>query len=544
MQDPGPAAPRWLYGPKSDLFLGAGLLYMGFFALQMLAGNEMRSVFPLAFFPLITLVFGAPHYGATLLRVYQQRADRQRYVLFAGYATAVIAGLYVAGLHNYAIGSLLITLYVTWSPWHYSGQNYGVALLFFRRRGVAPEGGLKRTIYASFVLSYALVFVSIHSVGSSASYVPASYQGTVFEIWRLGFSGSLLAGLYLLLVVAYLASVGIALVGLLSRAPARDLAPGVLVMGTQALWFALPSIALHYGLLQTVDPLRGEFRDYAFTWIALGHFLQYLWITTFYSVESDSRRERARYFGTALCAGSLLWVVPALVASPMLLGELPFNMGLMALTAAMINLHHFVLDGAIWKLRDGPVARALLRQSSAATSATTGGRWHRPLLVFGALCVAFSLFTKLDVIQAERRGAAGDASALASTQQRRAWFARSHPAVVLSLARERLLEGDLEGARSHAEWSLSLYPTPGAHIVLGMVAEKSGRLSEAAGHFEDSLALDPDRAITHARLGSVQLQQGNSAAGRASLARARQLAPDDPRVADFVQTVRRREGVP
>ena len=528
-------AARWLYGPTSDLMFGAGLLYFGFFALQAVAGAEMRELWPSSFFPLVTLLFGAPHYGATLLRVYEQRADRQRYVLFASHATIVLAGLYVAGLWNYGIGSLLITLYITWSPWHYSGQNYGVALLFFRRRGVAPDARLKRLIYASFILSFLLVFVSVHTAGSGASYAPASYQGTVFQILRLGIPRSLAAWLFPFLMLGYLGSFAAAVIGLMKRGSLRDLTPGLVVMATQGLWFALPSIALRYGLFQSIEPLRGEFRDYAFTWIALGHFLQYLWITTFYSVGSDTRSERTRYLAKALCAGSLLWVIPALVASPLLLGELPFNMGLMALTAAVINLHHFVLDGAIWKLRDGPVARALLRQSSVPvappTSPVPTGGGLRALWIVGSLCVAFSLFMKIDSIQAIRRDEAGNPDALAAMVERRGWLARAHPGMVLRLAKAHLDAGESELARAKAEWSLSLYPTLGAHMVLGMVDVRHGRLEEAAASFESALSFDPNRAMAHARLGEVQLRLGDTKAGWAHFKRAKQLAPEDDRVA-------------
>ena len=330
----------------------------------------------------------------------------------------------------------------------YSGQNYGVALLFFRRRGVAPGARLKRLIYASFILSFLLVFVSVHTAGSGASYAPASYQGTVFQILRLGIPRSLAAWLFPFLMLGYLGSLAAAIIGLMKRGSLRDLTPGLVVMVTQGLWFALPSIALRYGLFQTIEPLRGEFRDYAFTWIALGHFLQYLWITTFYSVGSDTRSERTRYLAKALCAGSLLWVIPALVASPLLLGELPFNMGLMALTAAVINLHHFILDGAIWKLRDGPVARALLRRTSVPSTPTVStGSGLRPLWIAGTLCVAFSLFMKIDSIQAIRRDAAGNPDALAAMVERRGWLARAHPGVVLRLAKTHLEAGELELAR-------------------------------------------------------------------------------------------------
>ena len=118
--------------------------------------------------------------------MYDQRDDRRRYAVFAVYATAFLGAAYVVGLYNFTIGSLLVTLYITWSPWHYSGQNYGVALLFLRRRGITPSIRAKQMVYACFVLPYALVFMAIHVDAGSSNYAPATYLGTEFHFMSLG----------------------------------------------------------------------------------------------------------------------------------------------------------------------------------------------------------------------------------------------------------------------------------------------------------------------------------------------------------------------
>ena len=54
--------------------------------------------------------------------------------------------------------------------------------------------------------------------------------------------------------------------------------------------------------------------------------------------------------------------MPALVFAPQVLGGLPYDLGLGLMVASAVNLHHFVLDGAIWKLRNTRVAGVLLRR--------------------------------------------------------------------------------------------------------------------------------------------------------------------------------------
>ncbi len=60
-----------------DLLFGCGVAYAAVFLLLSVAGDPMRAVLPIALVPLFNLVTSAPHYGATLLRVYERREDRR-----------------------------------------------------------------------------------------------------------------------------------------------------------------------------------------------------------------------------------------------------------------------------------------------------------------------------------------------------------------------------------------------------------------------------------------------------------------------------------
>jgi hypothetical protein len=83
-------------------------------------------------------------------------------VLFSVWATLVIAALFVWGAFATVVASWFFTVYITWSPWHYTGQNYGLAVMFLQRRGVPPSAGVKRLFHASFLLAYLLTFTVFH----------------------------------------------------------------------------------------------------------------------------------------------------------------------------------------------------------------------------------------------------------------------------------------------------------------------------------------------------------------------------------------------
>ena len=130
---PAPAGSRgggsgWLFGPGTDVLLGCGGFYLLLFALMTSGAFGIPDDLDAVLGPYLVLIFSVPHYGATLLRVYQHREDRQRYRLFALWGAVLVYGLFFVGLNAPVFGAWFLTLYLTWSPWHYTGQNFGIAI--------------------------------------------------------------------------------------------------------------------------------------------------------------------------------------------------------------------------------------------------------------------------------------------------------------------------------------------------------------------------------------------------------------------------------
>jgi len=391
----GVALSPWLYGRGPDVLLGYGLAYL--FSVPLLLGLSGRidtsSVLAVAT-PYLALAFSTPHYGATILRVYEQRDDRRRYAIFSVWITLALALLFAGGLYVGPIGSLLLTVYVSWSPWHFSGQNYGISVMYLRRRGVALDDRTKRLLYASYVVSAILALISIHIAGSTLSFAAGSDDPTsTFGVIQLGIPPRFAIGLAAALGTLYvycLAAVG----WRLSRElPVRQLAPVALLVATQALWFTLPALGCVTGSWDAAS------LPFAAIWLSVAHSTQYLWVTCYYVGRSESGVTTSHFLAKSLLAGAALGA-PALLAAPGLLGPaFPNAAAVGVLVFSTINLHHFILDGAIWKLRDGRVARALLRSDPAPPEPFEGPRpRHRlrlALLGVGALCIAAQLYVTL-----------------------------------------------------------------------------------------------------------------------------------------------------
>jgi hypothetical protein len=379
--------------------------YWLLFGAMVVFGTELTALAPIALLPLVVLFTGVPHYGATLLRVCERPGDRRAYSRVTIAASVIVLAALAASLRDVFLGSLLLTIYLTWSPWHYSGQNYGVTLMMLGRRGVAIEPGTKRWLHASFLLSFALVVLSINGATPGGDYAPVSYGGTVFHHLTLGMPDWIHTPLLTAVAAAYAASLCAAGAGLLRGGTPRDVAPATAVVLSQSLWFAIPALARLAGVFQETGPLSPGMAAYAFMWVGVAHSVQYLWVTSYFAARSSGAPATPRggagpfllrYTGKVLAAGAALWVIPALVFAPGALGTLPFDAGLAVMISAAINIHHFSIDGVIWKLRDGRISRVLLRGQAGSANGdgdpskpTPGARRMAGTLAWaaGGICV-------------------------------------------------------------------------------------------------------------------------------------------------------------
>jgi len=528
MSASAPTSSRWLWGPVPDLLFGCGVWYALAFAALCAWGGAVRTGGGLEALPYLTLVFGTPHYGATLLRVYRSSEDRRAYQLFTVHATILIFALFAVGVHQPMVGSLILTLYLTWSPWHYTGQNYGIAVMLLRKRGAAPAPRLKRVLYLSFFLSFLLTFLAQHSGGAGATFAPLSYAGAGYRFLPIGFADPLAGWSIAAVAAAYVASTVVAVVGLVRTGGLGACAPALVMMASQSLWFSIPLAARHWGVGQQLEPLSRNFAEYYFLWVAIAHSVQYLWVTSYYARNEGDRAGVAGYSLRAMLAGAIIWTLPALVFAPDALGRLPFDAGLGILVASTVNIHHFVLDGAIWKLRDGRVARTLLRPRAApiAPIEPVGARWRGGLLwAAGVLCTVLLFYGKVETGFAQDALRRGDVPAARSSLQRLSWMGLAHADGHKALGDLLLDQGLVDAARAEYERSLDLRPNAAAWQALAGLHAREGDWRGALAAYESAIATAPDQDVLHYEAGLVHMKLGELEAARASFERAAALNP-------------------
>jgi hypothetical protein len=215
------------------------------------------------------------------------------------------------------LGTLLVTLYLSWSPWHYTGQNYGIAVMFLRRSGVMIDAADKRWIYASFVSSFLLVALFMHGANGSSADLPVYNASEVVRFHALGIPSSVTAVAVPTLALVYLVSLGTAALRLSRRAPLRELLPFGLLSASQLFWFVLPLGAGWVGWQPASEVFRSDYRAHYFIWIAGAHSLQYLWVTSYYAGQSKPGGGGPRWYAQVVVAGSAIWMLPTVILGPM-----------------------------------------------------------------------------------------------------------------------------------------------------------------------------------------------------------------------------------
>jgi len=508
-----PAAP-WIYNSWLDLIVGCGawsapLLLLSYSTVASSARTWSVVFYVLAFF------FNYPHYMATLYRAYRRSEDVEKYRVFTVHITALVV---LALLLSHFWARLLpwiFTLYLTWSPWHYSGQNYGLFMMFARRAGANPQKNVRRALYGAFVVSYLILFLGFHTGLSSDPL-----------FFSLGIPPLLSGWEQIILGVGFVALSAYGLSRLAGDTGWRALLPSLTLFSSQFLWFLLPSA------LSLIRGIEIPQNRYSTGVLAVMHSAQYLWITSYYARREAADQGSASqgrtwrplvYFGVLIIGGIALFVPGPWLASRTFHHD--FTTSFLIFTA-LVNIHHFILDGAIWKLRDGRIASLLLnsrpRISDAAAEAgghvaatwqwLTGNSSGARRLRLGA-AVLLLVWGSVDQIRYYWAIHSDDLSDLKLA----AALDSFDSSLQMRLAHQALETGD--GRQAEAAWKRAIQSNPAdpapRQALLQFLLD-SQRFDEALALIEASLKYAPNDANLLVDRGLLELQRGHADAAKAS----------------------------
>jgi len=356
---------EWIHSPGLDLLIGCGAWSLPLLILAYKFGGSNLPIWTMVFYAL-ALVFNYPHYMATIYRAYHTKEDFQRYRVFTVHATVLLALVIIAAHASYRLVPWLFTIYVTWSPWHYMGQNFGLAIMFIHRNGTHIDRKDRNALWTAFVASYAMIFLSFHANPSTDPYVLSLGLPPLLDTLRLP-----LLGIFVVLGVWPLSK-------LVRHSGWRPMLPVLTLYATEFFWFVLPT------LVELTTGYRVPQSRYSAGILAVMHSAQYIWITSYYARRESNLMGRSDWKWQSYFAALILGGIALFIPGPWLAGYLfglDFGTSFLIITA-IVNIHHFILDGAVWKLRESRIAALLIPknqqepQSIMGWTPKQGQGWH------------------------------------------------------------------------------------------------------------------------------------------------------------------------
>jgi hypothetical protein len=344
-----PASPRtlvvgrtFLHPTLDYLLIGGGL------SLVMAAAIALRAtraptpppgVMLTSALPMLIFVCNMAHFAASTVRLYSREGALARNpFLTMAFPLVSLALLGLAIAFPQHLGAHLNALYFTWSPYHYAAQAYGLAVMYCYRSSCPLRDTDKRWLRLACLPPFLLAFLSFPASGLEWLVAPIA----ILEHPALHATRQVLrAGLTVLTFVA-----PAALVVYFWRSARSLPAISVLVILANGIWW----VVLPY--------------FQAFVWVAVFHAVQYLAITSIFHVNERLKSPGNR---SAWWVHALSFYVRCLVLSYLLFQVLPLGyeaagLGWAAssvLVVAAINIHHFIVDAYIWRLRKDPNYRVV-----------------------------------------------------------------------------------------------------------------------------------------------------------------------------------------
>jgi len=300
------------------------------------------------FFPFVTptnadivlrtfIVFNGAHFAASTLRLYTKPGARKEFPLLIWAFPLVCLVAVGLGLWSPFIGRNITALYFTWSPYHYAMQTYGLAVMCSMRSGAKLEARDKTQMW--FVCLLPFLFAVLTSPDGGLSwFISRQWLATVPPLMLL-YRGTVAV----VTVATFL--LPLSLFWQLHRARGKNVPLLALVLQlTNAMWW-LGTTYLN-----------------AWFWTAMLHSVQYLVIVVERHVaEQMARTDRrgplhrpivyaAGFYGVSFVLGIFMFFLTPLIYVPFgFTATQSFTM-----MTWVINLHHFIVDGFIWRT---PVAK-------------------------------------------------------------------------------------------------------------------------------------------------------------------------------------------
>lgn len=270
---------------------------------------------------IISWVINWPHFSATLYRLYSDKTQTKLFPVTAYIFPWVIVILLVFGLlAPNGFGALIVRLFMIWSPFHFSGQSLGLILLYLQRAKILITAWERRLIGFTCFSSFIYSFVSSNSSNIEKYFWGITILSYSFPPWFAQYTLVWMVLCYIVFMFWFIQK----------KKKSQTILPLVIfiIPITQAVYFCTTT-------------------DVNFNIFVPGlHSLQYLFLAYVLQGVSFDFRIHGKWMIINIIGGIALFEgIPRLLGQ----GNIPQDISY-ALVLSLVQIHHFFVDGIIWKL--------------------------------------------------------------------------------------------------------------------------------------------------------------------------------------------------
>jgi len=325
-----------------DFFCIGGSSFLLFFLFTQFY-TDLRTPEVITAALLLVWLINWPHFSMSAYRLYQSQTNISQYPVTAYVIPfVVIGGMLLSFGFPQLVAPYFVKLFLLWSPYHYSGQTIGITLIYAMRCGVRFTVWERRAFTAFVFGTFFVSTIRAEVSREGYTFYGVQYPGIGVPQW-LATTAEI--GMWLALVLF-----GAALVAWCIKH--KRVMPAIIVLpaATQYLWFVQ---AVYMPSFQEFVPLFHSLQYILVAWgLQLAEKMQVKQI-------QPSRRyvatETLRWLGLNVLGGAILFF---------LLPKIGVAFGYdtlfcVAVVFAGVQIHHFFVDGVIWKLKNKTVSHPL-----------------------------------------------------------------------------------------------------------------------------------------------------------------------------------------
>lgn len=334
---------RYFVNPVVDfIFIGGSSFVL--FAFLLLFYTDVRTPAVISTALFFSWIINWPHFSMSTYRLYQSRGNIQQYPVTSYIIPFVIfGGIVLCYSFPDLVAPYFVKLFILWSPYHYSGQTIGITFIYAMRSGIKLTTHERRLITWFVLGTYFVSTLRAETSREGFSFYGVQYPSMQIPYWIAQTAE------YAMWTLMVAFAVWIVYWSYKNK----KILPWIVILpaATQYMWF-----------VQTVYvPSFQEF-------VPMLHSLQYILIAwgiqlkmkmELQQIEPSKKyvfSETSRWFIINLIGGAILFYFLPMIGTGMGYTSL-FSI---AVIYAAVQIHHFFVDGVIWKLKNQTVSHPLM----------------------------------------------------------------------------------------------------------------------------------------------------------------------------------------